>query len=124
MSDSYRLLATWTDNKAKKVAMRQGTSTWGHIKVTTKHNATTSVARTTTKFPKSRVVESSSSIRYRTPVYKMVCNMFTCWAEKTLMVRAIVNPTIQSDGQPRGIITTYCEGITWCPDWVKNAVNA
>ncbi|MCB7137499.1 hypothetical protein [Cellulosimicrobium marinum] len=60
-NNPYQLMSRWNDNKGKPVAMRWGSSTWGWLKVTNKHNLTTAVAKTTTQHPKERIVESASS---------------------------------------------------------------
>ena len=120
----YDVLATWSDNAGKPVAMRWGSNTWGYRKIVDKHNLTTAAARTTTKYPASKVAESASSVVYTTPVHKYTCTVLGCKIVETRTLRAVVNPIRLADGSPKGVITTYCEGVTWCPDWVKGAVNA
>ncbi|WP_157236712.1 hypothetical protein [Promicromonospora sukumoe] len=122
----YQVVATWNDNTGRALAMRWGSASWGWLKVSNKHNLTTAAARTTTKHPESRVVESPSAIRYRTPVHRVECSPggIACRVVETKTVRVIANPIRLTDGEAKGVITAYCEGVTWCPNWVKNAVNA
>ncbi|WP_157270458.1 hypothetical protein [Paraoerskovia marina] len=125
-NNPYQIMATWSDSKGRALAMRWGSSSWGWLKVNNKHNLTTAAVRTTTKYPKERKVESASSIRYRTPVHRVECKLWglSCKVVETKTVRVVANPTKLSDGKAKGIITAYCEGVTWCPNWVKNAINA
>lgn len=124
VNDPYRVMASWTDSTGKAMALRWGSSTWGWYKIVNKHNLTTAVARTTTKYPKTRVVESASAIVYRTPVNNVKCNTFGfCSVAATRTVKVVANPLKLNDGSPKGVITAYCEGITWCESWVKNAIN-
>ncbi|GAA4700606.1 hypothetical protein [Promicromonospora umidemergens] len=122
-NDPYQIIATWNDNRGTALSMRWGNSSWGWLKVSNKHNLTTAAARTTTKYPESRVVESASAIRYRTPVHRVECRFGVCQVVETKTVRVIANPIRLSDGKAKGVITAYCEGVVWCPDWVKNAIN-
>lgn len=90
-----------------------------------KHNLSTAVAKTTTQHPRSRAVQSASAIVYRTPVHHVQCSrMGFCTVRATRTVKVIVNPSKLRDGAPKGVITAYCEGTTWCESWVKNAINA
>lgn len=125
-NDPYQIVATWNDNTGKALSMRWGSASWGWLKVSNKHNLTTAAARTTTKHPESRVVEGPSAIRYRTPVHRVECAIggIGCRIVETKTVRVIANPIRLTDGEAKGVITAYCEGVTWCPNWVKNAVNA
>jgi hypothetical protein len=125
-NNPYQIVATWNDNTGKALSMRWGSASWGWLKVSNKHNLTTAAARTTTKYPESRVVESASAIRYRTPVHRVECALggFACRIVETKTVRVIANPIRLTDGEAKGVITAYCEGVTWCPSWVKDAVNA
>ncbi|MFI2366301.1 hypothetical protein [Promicromonospora sp. NPDC019610] len=125
-NNPYQIVATWNDNTGKALSMRWGSPSWGWLKVSNKHNLTTAAARTTTKHPESRVVESPSAIRYRTPVHRVECAVgrIGCRIVETRTVRVIANPIRLTDGKAKGVITAYCEGVTWCPNWVKNAVNA
>lgn len=121
----YDILTEWKGNVTLTIPMRYGTSSWGYRHIVDDHNVTTNVARTATKFPTYRKVESSSSIVYRVPVNYYVCSYLVCTIKASAMVRTVVNPTILSDGHRKGVITTYCEEyLGFCPDWVKDALNA
>lgn len=93
------------------------------LKITGKHNLSTDVARVSTQRPKSRVDESATSRVYRADFQHVVCSHNICRVAATRTVRTVVNPSRLSDGNPRGVITSYCEGIVWCESWVKNAIN-
>lgn len=125
-NDPYQVMATWNDKKGKKVGMRWGNSRWGWTKINNKHNLTTAAVKVTTKYPKTRKVESRSSIVYTTPVKRVKCYVignYWCKVVETKTVKVVMNPMKLNDKRPKGAITAYCKGVTWCPSWVKNAVN-
>lgn len=118
---AYSIYSQWWDNKAVKVAVRNGTSAWGwqHLQ---KHNVSLSMVKKTTQFPRNRDA-SKTGITYVTPA-----NLYTCWltwcrVDKTMDVKVVMNNTRLNDGAPRGIITAYCIGATVCPEWVRQVAG-
>lgn len=122
--EPFDRLTSWKDSIGLTVPIRYGTASWGYRHIVDKHNMTTNVSRTVTKYPRTRVEQSSSSHVYIAPVYLLNCSPIMCTILDQRDVRAVTNPTIQNDGHRRGIITTYCIGETYCNSWVKNSVNA
>lgn len=115
---SYDVYSSWKDNKAKTTAIRWGTATWGwrHVQ---KHNVSLKMIQKTTKYPKDRYSESGNRLIYRTPANKYKCWLGICKTEKTMMVFVLVNNSRLAEGKHRGVITSYCEGLKVCPNWVR-----
>lgn len=113
---NYGIYSKWKDNKAKTTVIRWGTPTWGwrHVQ---KHNVSLRMIQKTTQFPNYRTV-IGNTIVYRTPATKYKC-WVVCVIEKTIMVREVVSNNRLNDGYHRGVITTYCEGVSVGPNWVR-----
>lgn len=122
-SPAYRIVSTWRDGRNARNAIRAGSSTWGWAHVQ-KHNVSIAMIQKTTKFPQFRTV-SGTSTTYRTPANTYVCWLTVCRIDKSVMVRVVHEDRMLSDGQPRGMITTYCEisGTKVCPNWVREVAG-
>ncbi|BAU33461.1 hypothetical protein [Microcella alkaliphila] len=122
-SPAYRIVSTWRDGRNARNAVRAGSSTWGWAHVQ-KHNVSMAMIQKTTKFPRFRTV-SGTSTTYRTPANTYVCWLTVCRIDKSVMVRVVHEDRMLSDGQPRGMITTYCEisGTKVCPNWVREVAG-
>lgn len=122
-SPAYRIVSTWRDGRNARNAIRAGSSTWGWAHVQ-KHNVSIAMIQKTTKFPQFRTV-SDTSTTYRTPANTYVCWLTVCRIDKSVMVRVVHEDRMLSDGQPRGMITTYCEisGTKVCPNWVREVAG-
>lgn len=118
---AYSIYSQWWDNKYIKVAVRNGTTSWGwqHLQ---KHNVSLAMLQKTTKFPRSRYMENGSQI-YVTPANQYTCWLASCRIDRTMDVKVVVNPTRLNDGAPRGVISAYCLGPTVCPTWVRQVAG-
>jgi len=119
-SPAFALKWTWRDGRNVRNAIRAGTSTWGWTHVQ-KHNVSVQMVQITTRFPQHRTISGSTTV-YRTPANTYTCWLTVCQISQSMMVRVVHNNTMLSDGQPRGMITTYCESRTSnvCPNWVRD----
>jgi hypothetical protein len=116
---AYTRLLVWYDNKYVQNVLRQGTSSWGWVHSRDKHAVTQTMIKKTTQFPRSRTV-SGSNIYYVTPAIKYTCWLSFCSIDKQMDVRVVYETTRLSDNFAKGVITTYCVGVTVCPQWVRD----
>lgn len=121
-STDYWIKSTWQDNKNLTVALRWGSSTWGWSKISAKHDVTVNMIKKTTQFPRSRDVQGNSYV-YVTPANHFTCWLAACWIDKTMDVKVVSDNTKLSDRLPKGVITSYCIGVTVCPQWVRDAAG-
>lgn len=116
---------TWKDNAGKTVNLRSNINT----KIINKHAITWKVARTTTRYPAKKYLQSGTTWRFETPVYRVTCSgvwiFRKCKVAQTVTVRTAVDyRTNTSDGKPYGVTTSHClGGYILCPSFVKNALN-
>jgi hypothetical protein len=118
----YTILSTWTDNKGARVALREGSASWGwvHAKV---HNVSRAMLQKTTKFPRTRQIQGSAIV-YQTPAHEYECWLFWCTITKSMDVRVVVETTQLNDGYNKGVITSYClDPTAVCPSWVVRAAG-
>lgn len=114
----------WKDNRNRTINLR----TDANHKLVTKHNVTMKVARTTTKYPQTTKNPSSTRWEYRTPVNDVRCSGWGIFRKckivgKTTVLAVVDFRILSHDKKSKGIVTTYCPGVTKCPDYVKNAAN-
>ncbi|WP_426325479.1 hypothetical protein [Microbacterium sp. E-13] len=119
---AYTRVMAWNDNKYVPLVLRQGTSTWGWVKIRDKHAATQTMVKKTTQFPRTRTV-SGTNIYYTTPAIKYTCWFSFCTIDKQMDVHVVYETTRQSDGAAKGVITAYCVGVTVCPQWVRDVAG-
>lgn len=121
-ADPY-VFQTWTERDGRTVYL------WSDVnhKIVTVHNVTWQVARTTTKYPESKIFEGGTSYRYETPVNHVTCSGWLifrkCKVTESVDVRTVVNFR-EHYGKTKGVVTTYCIGYSgFCPTWVREAGN-
>lgn len=117
---------SWRDVTGRTVNLRSNV----HAKIVSKHNVTWRVARAVTQYPETSQygVRTRTDGEYRTPVHEIQCTGALWWRKcrvvRTVSLFARVDfRTDTSDRRGYGVVTTYCEGMTACPDFVKNALN-
>lgn len=115
----YDVMSSWTSKDGKTVALRRA----AYDKITTKHNLTTAVVKRATKSCSSRLrAGSPTAFNYFLEATQISCGLAGCqvlaslWVQSTVDYRAISGGTFS-------VVTTYYQGVTWCPNWVKNALN-
>jgi len=131
---SFDLLAFWRDKGGKKINYRKGwfdpilDRGFGHIKITQKHNLTVTAAYYMTKSPIRGIQQPDSILvsrfHYLATAYDNHCSGILRWKRcrtvRTMNTRTIVdfNTEPWKYADTFGVVTAYCEGVTWCPDWV------
>ncbi|MGL5861004.1 MAG: hypothetical protein ACRCY9_07105 [Phycicoccus sp.] len=128
--DANHTVGTWKDGSGRFVRLRRGYYTspslgFGLAKVEGKHNLTAGVVKTATKYYLQRSFLGTTRV-YRTKVYKLSCYNWTpffCRKIDSYWVRVVYGGNNLADNRHKGVITAYCEGVIWCPSWVRNSVN-
>lgn len=116
---TYDVIASWKAKDGNLVYLRRA----AYDKIRLKHNLTTAVVkRVTTSYSSRLGAGSATNYNYFLEAKQFTCNMFTCWVSKSIWVQSTVDYRKITSGT-FGVVTTYCQGVTWCPDWVKNALN-
>ncbi|MEV8027098.1 MULTISPECIES: hypothetical protein [Cellulosimicrobium] len=114
---SYR----WKDHAARNVVIRSDVVT----KLRTKHGLTsTSPTRVSTQFPDGNksIAQGTARVYYATMQKRSCSTIVTCRVTASVRMKTVVEYKIQVPlAEPKGVITSYCEGTTVCPSWV-NAV--
>ncbi len=93
-------------------------------KILTKHNVTAKTVRVATQYADKSHPDSLTAIVYETTLVKYRVNAFS-WLvppeiEDQVTLRTIVDfRTNTPDGKQKGVISSYCEGMERCPDWVN-----
>ncbi|MWV51388.1 hypothetical protein GRS96_19130 (plasmid) [Rathayibacter sp. VKM Ac-2803] len=106
--------STWNDHRGRKVVLRIDAQN----KLWTKHNVNRNVPRVATQYPDSSRAEAGTSWEYFTTFQQRNGTTIT----RTQQVRTVVDFR-NVDGNPQGVITSYCVGITRCPDWINQVVG-
>jgi hypothetical protein len=115
----YDVIATWRAKDGKTVTLRRA----AYDKIVSKHNLTTAVVkRVTTSYSSRLGAGSATAFNYFLEAKQFTCNMLTCWVTASMWVQTTVDYRAITGGT-FGVVTTYCHGVTRCPNWVKNALN-
>lgn len=116
---TYDVIATWRAKDGKTVTLRRA----AYEKIVNKHNLTTAVVkRVTTSYSSRLGAGSATAFNYFLEAKQFTCNMLTCWVSASVWVQSTVDYRAITGGT-FGVVTTYCQGVTLCPNWVKNALN-
>lgn len=116
---TYDVIASWRAKDGNTVTLRRA----AYDKIVTKHNLTTAVVkRVTTSYSSRLGAGSATAFNYFLEAKQITCNVLTCWVSNSLWVQSTVDYRAISGGT-FGVVTTYCQGVTLCPNWVKNALN-
>jgi hypothetical protein len=117
---------SWNDYRGLKSVIRQGNMNYGYLKITNKHGTDATVAKVTMVYPdKNRTQDQQSATVYYSPVNHVVCDP-RCHVVDTTTVKVVHEFTQYSDGNPKGVITAYCEDPRYnprCPDYVRDAAH-
>ena len=131
-TSNYTSYSSWLDKQGSVVRLRYGywnatlDRGFGFCKVMYKHNLTPAVLRTVTKNYRDKVFEtwiSPTRIAYYLKAYKVECGYFTCRAVAWTDVKVSYDRRLLSDSRHFGVVTAFCAGVVWCPEYVKNALN-
>jgi hypothetical protein len=104
----------WNDHRNRRVVLRIEAQN----KLWYQHNMNRNVPRVATQYPDSSRAEAGSSWEYFTTFQQREGTRIT----RTQQVRTVVDFRAV-DGDPQGVITSYCVGLTRCPDWINQVVG-
>lgn len=117
----YDVMGTWRSKDNQTVYLRRQALD----KIRSKHNLDAGVVRRVTQSYNYRVgAGTPTKFSYFLGVADMQCYVWGCKVKQSTTVQAVVDyRRIGTSGQTYGVVTTYCQGFTWCPSYVKNALN-
>ncbi|WP_405772195.1 hypothetical protein [Streptomyces sp. NBC_01538] len=96
---------------------------FGWNKVKKKHNITKySAVEYIAKSPNRDRVGNTTTYHMTGYAGKYRCRNGVCTLVKQYKMILSVNEKIQRDNQDKGVITMYCVGTVWCPNWVSKAL--
>lgn len=96
---------------------------FGWNKVKKKHNITKySAVEYIAKSPNRNRVGNTTTYHMTGYAGKYRCRNGVCTLVKQYKMILSVNEKIQRDDQDKGVITMYCVGTVWCPNWVSKAL--
>lgn len=82
------------------------------------HGLNRTVPRVATQFPDSSSQGSGTSWNYRTTFQRRTNGQVVA----SVLVKTVVDFR-NYDGDPYGVVTSYCDGMTVCPTWVNSVVG-
>jgi hypothetical protein len=107
----------WQDYKDRLVVLRIEAQN----KIYFKHNLSYTAVRVATQQPDSGQPDAGDAWEYLTTFLKV--DPETGEVEDSVVVRTIADFRIV-DGDPQGVVTSYCDGIQGaCPSWVNETVS-
>jgi hypothetical protein len=107
----------WQDYKDRLVVLR----ITAQSKIYFKHNLNYTAVRVATQEPDSGEPDAGSAWKYLTTFLKV--DPETGEVEDSVVVKTIVDFR-DVDGDPQGVVTSYCDGIEGaCPSWVNETVS-
>jgi hypothetical protein len=125
--DEWDRLAIFYDWKSRRVALRKGY--WdaaynaGHNerKMRGKHNLYLNPARGAVQYAYWESSGGGSSIWYQAIIALLECGSFGCTVVDTEQIRVLIDHRKLSDGDTFGAVTGYCDGKTYCLNWVNQS---
>lgn len=126
---AYRILKHLDYSGPGKASLRVGyydrsaDKGFGWNKLKKKHNITKySAVEYIAKSPNRERVGNTTTYHMTGYAGKYRCRNGVCTLVKQYKMILSVNEKIQRDNQDKGVITMYCKGVVWCPNWVSTAL--
>lgn len=118
----YVVRLDWRDAYGNGVSQRygkQGSFGWRHHYYD--HNMSTNIARQVTQRSDSRnTFISGQKYEWRNIVRRYRCSPYSCSLIDHRDLLVSVDYRLLSDHKNFGVVTGFCVGDTFCPDWVNN----
>lgn len=118
-----KIIHRWDDVRKWGIVIRYG----AQQHVLGKHDLSMKAVKGSTLWPKEYYRDPKADVHtwiFRSPVHRVECTLgFVCKAKEEKTIRTVHSYRKLGDKESKGLITSYCEGVTKCPAWVNDVAE-